>query len=253
MKIRVVIIVAALLSVTVFLFGVMYDLTYVDDKEFRTDRYPDCELVIFSGDDGTCLYENQAANLDWSSVESCDKSGKIIQCDSMTYPTIYTITPEECAKLFNESWHAWTTYAKEAQSSGVQWEPPTKQGIISGSEFFAEFRDTDCRYTVNNWTYLIEDQNVVWDGIPWPDLKSYPHEQLNPGDVMVLEAFPKSNPLKGNHYLHQIKPGEYQYLWDATRHGNVILDLDEADQFLKEFADKGNKFEMHMPDDTTQI
>ena len=44
----------------------------------KTYRYPDCGLIIFSGDDDTCLYENQAANLDWSSVESCDKSGKII-------------------------------------------------------------------------------------------------------------------------------------------------------------------------------
>ncbi|MCH9659094.1 hypothetical protein K0U27_10505 [archaeon] len=166
---------------------------------------------------------------------------------------IGTMSDQGCASLFDDSWSAWGAYAKEAQSSGVQWEPPTKQGIISGSEFFAEFRDTDCRYTVNDWAYLTENQSIVWNGIPWPNLKSYPHEHLNAGDVMVLEVFPKSNPLKGNHYVHQIKPGEHPYLWAAIRHGNVILDLDEADQFLKEFADKSSKFEMHMPDGTTQI
>lgn len=116
-----------------------------------------------------------------------------------------------------------------------------------------EFRDTDCRYTVNDWAYLTDDQSTVWDDIPWPNLRTYPHEHLNAGDAMVLEAFPKSNPLSGYHYIHQIKSGEAQYLWDAIRHENVILEFDEADQFLKEFADKSNKFEMHMPDGTIQI
>ena len=134
------------------------------------DRYPDCELVIFSGDDSVCLKENQVDNLDWSSVDSCDKSGKKIQCGPNVYPTIHTITAIECAILFDESWSAWTTHAKEVQSSGVQWEPPTKQGIISGSEFFAQFRETDCRYFVNDWTHLTQDQDLVWDGIPCPIL-----------------------------------------------------------------------------------
>ena len=57
----------------------------------------------------------------------------------MIYPTIYTITLEECAKLFDEIWP--------------------------------------------------EDQNVMGWGIPWPNLRTYPHEHINPGDVMVLEAF----------------------------------------------------------------
>ena len=219
----------------------------------KLDRYPDCELVIFSGDDGVCLKENQVDNLDWLSIDSCDKSGKKIQCGPNVYPTIHAITAIECAILFDESLSAWTTHAKEAQSSGVQWEPPTKQGIISGSEFFAQFRETDCRYFVNDWAHLIQNQDLVWDGIPWPNLRNYPHEHLNIGDAMVLEAFPKSNPLKGDHYLHQIEPGEYQYLWNAIMHGNVILSPDDADQFFSEFADKSTKFEMHMSDGTTQI
>ena len=166
---------------------------------------------------------------------------------------IGAMSDQGCASLFDDSWSAWIAYTKEAQSSGVQWEPPNKQDIISGSEFFEEFRDTDCRYTVNDWAHLTDDQSIVWDDIPWPNLRTYPHEHLNAGDVMVLEAFPKSNPLKGYHYIHQIRHGENQYLWDATRHGNVILEFDEADQFLKEFTVKSNKFEMHMPDGTTQI
>ena len=166
---------------------------------------------------------------------------------------IGTMSDQRCASLFDDSWSAWVAHTKDTRSSGAQWEPPSKQDIISGSEFFAEFRDTDCRYTVNDWAYLTEDQSIVWSNIPWPNLKSYPHEHLNAGDVMVLEAFPKSNPLNGYHYIHQIKSGENQYLWDAIRHGNVILDFDEAEQLLKEFTDKSNKFEMHMPDGTTQI
>ena len=165
-----------------------------------------------------------------------------------------TMYVQGCASLFDDSWSAWVAHAKETQSSGgVQWEPPSKQDIISGSDFFAEFRDTDCRYTVNDWAYLADDQSVVWDGIPWPNLRTYPHEHIDAGHVMVLEAFPKSSPLNGYHYIHQIKHGESQYLWDAMRHGNAILEFDEADQFLREFAEKSNKFEMHMPDGTIQI
>ena len=164
-----------------------------------------------------------------------------------------TMSDQGCASLFDASWSDWIAHAKESQSTGTQWEPPSKQDIISGSEYFAEFRDTDCRHTVNDWAYLTEDQNIVWDDIPWPNLRTYPHEHLDAGDVMVLEAFPKSNPLNGYHYMHQIKSGENQYLWDAIQHGNAILDLDEADEFLRELAEKSNKFEMHMPDGTTQI
>lgn len=43
------------------------------------------------------------------------------------------MSDQGCASLFDESWYA---YAKETQSSGVQWEPPSKQDVISGSEFF---------------------------------------------------------------------------------------------------------------------
>ena len=86
-----------------------------------------------------------------------------------------------------------------------------------------------------------------------PNLRNYPHEHLNIGDVMVLEVFPKSNPLKGDTYLHEIKSEEYQYLWNAIRYGNVILSPDDADQFFSEFADKSTKFEIHMSDGTTQI
>ena len=164
-----------------------------------------------------------------------------------------TMSDQGCAGLFDASWSAWVAHAVESQSAGTQWEPTSKHDIISGSEFFAEFRDTDCRHTVNDWAYLTENQSIVWDDIPWPNLRTYPHEHLNAGDMMILQAFPKSSPLKGYHYIHQIESGENQYLWDAIRHGNVVLDLDEADQFLREFADRSNKFEMHMSDDITQI
>ena len=164
-----------------------------------------------------------------------------------------SLSDKECASLFDANWSAWITHSKESQSSGAQWEPPSKQYIISDSEFFAEFRDTDCRHTVNDWAYLTNNQSIVWDDIPWPNLKTYPHEHVNAGDMMVLEAFPKSNPLNGYHFIHQIKHGEYSYLWETIRYGNAIVDYDEADQFFKEFVDKSNKFEMHMPDGTTQI
>ena len=215
--------------------------------------FGECELKIFSGDDGTCIQKNQVAYLDWSSIESCTQTNNIIRCDPNVYPKIFTITSEECAELFDASWSDWIDYAKKAQSDGAQWEPPTKQGIISGSEHFAEFRDTNCRFMVNDWAYLSEDEKTVWRDIPWPELRTYPHEHLNYGEAMMLEAFPKSNPLKGNHHLHQIVLGEHQYLWDAINHGTVILSIDEADEFFKVFADKSTKFEFHMPDGTMQI
>lgn len=112
-------------------------------------------------------------------------------------PSIELMSNQECANLFDSSWSAWIVHAASLQTNGAQMEPPSKQDIISGSEFFAEFRDTDCRFTVNDWAYLTEDQSIVWDDIPWPELRTYPHEYIEPGDVMILEAFPKSNPLNG--------------------------------------------------------
>lgn len=167
---------------------------------------------------------------------------------------VMEISKEEyCANLFDNSWSAWVDYATNAQSDKVQWEPPAKDSIISESEYFAEFRETNCRFTVNDWAYLTEDEKVVWDGIPWPELKTYPYEHLHPNTVMVLEAFPKSNPLKGDHYLAQIEYGQYQYLWDAINYGNVVIDIEQAEEFYKTFADKNAKFEMHMPDGSTHI
>ena len=168
-------------------------------------------------------------------------------------PEIESMSDQDCANLFDLSWSAWTAHAAKIRIDGAQMEPPSKQDIISDSEFFAEFRDTDCRHAVNDWAYLTQDQNIVWDDIPWPELRTYPHEHLEAGYSMVLEAFPKSNPLNGYHHIHQIKHGEHQYLWDAIQHGNAILDFDDADQFHREFADVSNKFEMHFPDGTTQI
>lgn len=164
-----------------------------------------------------------------------------------------TMSNQQCANLFDLSWSAWIAHATKIRTDGSQMEPPRKQDIISGSEFFAEFRDTDCRFSVNSWAYLTEDQSIVWDDIPWPELRTYPHEHVESGDSMILEAFPKSNPLNGYYFIHQIKHGEHQYLWDAIQYGNAILDFDEADEFHREFVDTSNKFEMHLPDDPSQI
>lgn len=235
------------------MFGVVW-WQFFDPRDSDTlDRFPDCELTIFSGDDGVCLRPDQVKNLDWSSVETCQQKGKVITCNPTVYPRIFSSSPEKCAKLFDSSWSAWVDYVEKKQSDVVQSEPPSKQAIISESEFFAEFRETDCRFRVGSWAYLTENEDMVWDGMPWPDLKTYPHEHLNHNEVMRLEVFPKSSPLKGNHYLHQINYGEYQYLWDAINHGTTIISYDQADEFLKMFADKSGKFEMNMQDGTKQI
>lgn len=80
---------------------------------------------------------------------------------------------EFCATTFDTSMKMWIKYAKVAQSNDRQWEPPNIDYIISSSEYFEEFRNTDCRFSVNDWAYLSEYQNNIWR-VQWPDMTRFP-------------------------------------------------------------------------------
>lgn len=71
-------------------FGYVVNSGFFSEPSFEPsvdfDKYPDCELAIFSGDDGVCVQKNQIADLDWSSIENCKQTGKIIKCDPDVYP-----------------------------------------------------------------------------------------------------------------------------------------------------------------------
>ena len=84
MKNKLLVIIVSALVAIILVLGLFENLETEPNAEI--DRHPDCELVIFSGDDGVCLRKNQIADLDWSSIESCSKTGKIIQCDANVYP-----------------------------------------------------------------------------------------------------------------------------------------------------------------------
>ncbi len=87
MKTKLLIIISSILGI-ILLGSFSYVITdgLFFSKSNTIDRYPDCELAIFSGDDGVCLRSDQIGDLDWSSVETCEQTGKIIRCDPNVYP-----------------------------------------------------------------------------------------------------------------------------------------------------------------------
>jgi hypothetical protein len=201
-------------------FGVVWWQSF-DPREsdfLNHDRFSECELAIFSGDDGVCLRAEQAKNLDWSSVETCEQTEKIIKCPPATYPTLFTTSPERCAELFDRIFDTWKQHVKENYGGPGQptLEPPTVAGLISGWEGGEGFRNTDCRFSVDNWGYLVEHQEQVWDNVDWPKLEPFKYVPPKYGDAWtVIEVF------FGESYEDKLLPITIR---EATRHAT---DFDE--------------------------
>ena len=92
----------------------------------------------------------------------------IIVDDSFSYD-------QKCANLFDNAFDTWGKYVDENYGGSGQpiLEPPQVDWIISGWEGGKEFRESDCRFTVNDWAYLVNHQEQVWGYIDWPELKPY--------------------------------------------------------------------------------
>ena len=82
---------------------------------------------------------------------------------------------QECAELFDKTFDTWKQYVDENYGGPGQpiLEPLTVDEIISGWEGGQEFRDSDCRFRVNDWTYIVKHQDIVWGNIDWPELKAF--------------------------------------------------------------------------------
>jgi len=88
------------------------------------------------------------------------------------------ISDQKCAELFDKIFDTWEKYVEE----NIDWtgqstlEPPTVAGIVLGWEGGEEFRNTDCRYKVNDWAYLVKHQEQVWGYVDWPKLEPFKYE-----------------------------------------------------------------------------
>jgi hypothetical protein len=100
----------------------------------------------------------------------------LITSDSKPQPG--TLSNEDCAKLFDKIFDTWEEYVKENYGGPGQptLEPPTVAGLVSGWEGGEEFRNTDCRYRVNDWAYLVKHQEQVWGYVDWPKLEPFKYE-----------------------------------------------------------------------------
>jgi|SRR3989344_129264 len=89
-----------------------------------------------------------------------------------------TLSNEECAELFDKIFDTWEKHVKENYGGPGQptLEPPTVAGLVSGWEGGEEFRNTDCRYRVNDWAYLVRHQEQVWGYVDWPKLEPFKYE-----------------------------------------------------------------------------
>ncbi|MGI0021506.1 MAG: hypothetical protein ACRD9Q_01475 [Nitrososphaeraceae archaeon] len=85
------------------------------------------------------------------------------------------ISNQKCAELFDKIFDTWEKHVKENYGGPGQptLEPPTVTGLVSGWEGGEEFRNTDCRYRVNDWAYLVIHQEQVWGYVDWPKLEPF--------------------------------------------------------------------------------
>jgi len=85
------------------------------------------------------------------------------------------ISNQKCAELFDKIFDTWEKYVKENYGGPGQptLEPPTVAGLVSGWEGGEEFRNTDCRYRVNDWAYLVRHHEQVWGYVDWPKLEPF--------------------------------------------------------------------------------
>ena len=88
---------------------------------------------------------------------------------------------QKCARLFDKIFDTWQEHVKENYGGPGQpiLEPPSVAGLIADWEGGEEFRNTNCRYTVNDWAYLVEHQDEVWGHVDWSKLEPFPYNELS--------------------------------------------------------------------------
>lgn len=138
-------------------------------------------------------------------------------------PTAQVLDPdyrsnEECAKLFDKIFDTWEKHVEENYGGPGQpiLEPPTVAGLIAGWEGGDEFRNSDCRFRVNDWAHLVERQDQVWGYVDWPKLEPFKYIPPKYGEANTsLEI------IFGEPYENELLPVTIR---EATRKAN---DFDE--------------------------
>lgn len=82
---------------------------------------------------------------------------------------------QACADLFDQIFYDREQFRKDnpPKPGGTTVEPVSLSSVIIDSKFGQDFRNSDCKNTVNQWGYLVEHQEYVWGHINWPDLEPY--------------------------------------------------------------------------------
>lgn len=99
----------------------------------------------------------------------------MMNSDEEPQPQRVLTDPKFCAELFDKTFDTWKKYVDENYGGPGQptLEPLSVVEIISGWEGGQEFRDSDCRFRVNDWAYLVKRQDIVWGNIDWPNLEPF--------------------------------------------------------------------------------
>ena len=89
--------------------------------------------------------------------------------------TEHKYSNQECADLFDHAFDTWEKYVNENYGGPGQptMEPPQTSWILSGWKDAKEFRESDCRFRVDDWAYLVKPQEQVWGYIDWPNLEPF--------------------------------------------------------------------------------
>ncbi len=103
--------------------------------------FGECELEIFSGDDGVCVQKNQIADLDWSSIESCKQTGKLIECAPDVYPR-FESEPEPTT-LNEKTW-----VSLPVKSCGYPWHESKHEKT---GQYYNEYKSTVEDYDSSSW------------------------------------------------------------------------------------------------------
>ena len=75
-----------------------------------------------------------------------------------------------CAKKFDESLGSWEKSLQDDYGGDLQpiLEPLTTRFLLMEHEHFAEWRDGGCVGIINDWAYLSENEDYIWNsGIDW--------------------------------------------------------------------------------------
>lgn len=143
---------------------------------------------------------------------------------------------EKCAEDFDKIFDTWKVFVKENHGPGKpQVEPLFPYQLIADWEGGEEFRDSDCRYTVNDWAYLVEYQEQVWGHVDWPKLEPFEYIPAKYGDANTsLEI------IFGEPYENELLPITIR---EATRKANNFEDITIWNFAFVKNTDDTQKFE----------